>query len=114
MDFIQQYGKNRQRCQQNKFYYVVWQLLLYYYREFPSKIFSVYYDKKCVEKNLNKLEQSSDFWISNSRKDFTFVISLKNSLRVAKFAMIQRILKLAPNVWAGGWLHHKHITVRDP
>ena len=38
----QQYGKNRQRCQQSKFYYAVWQLLLYYYREFPSKILSVY------------------------------------------------------------------------
>ena len=32
--FTQQYGKNRQSCQQNKFYYAVWQLLLYYYREF--------------------------------------------------------------------------------
>ena len=41
VNFIQQYGKNRQRCQQNKFYYAVWQLLLYYYREFPSKILSV-------------------------------------------------------------------------
>ena len=41
VNFTQQYGKNRQRCQQNKFYYAVWQLLLYYYREFPSKIFSV-------------------------------------------------------------------------
>ena len=39
--FTQQYGKNRQRCQQNAFYYAVWQLLLYLYREFPSKIFSV-------------------------------------------------------------------------
>ena len=41
VDFTQQYGKNRRRCQQNKFYYAVWQLLLYYYREFPSKILSV-------------------------------------------------------------------------
>ena len=41
VNFTQQYGKNRQRCQQNKFYYAVWQLLLYYYREFPSKILSV-------------------------------------------------------------------------
>ena len=32
----QQYGKNRQRCEQNKFYYAVWQLLLYYYY-FPQK-----------------------------------------------------------------------------
>ena len=38
----QQYGKNRQRCKQNKFYYAVWQLLLYFYREFSSKILSVY------------------------------------------------------------------------
>ena len=29
-NFTQQYGKNRQRCQQNKFYYAVWQLLLYF------------------------------------------------------------------------------------
>ena len=42
VNFTQQYGKNRQTCQQNKFYYAVWQLLLYYYREFPSKILSVY------------------------------------------------------------------------
>ena len=39
---IKQYGKNRRRCQQNKFYYAVWQLLLYFYREFPSKILSVH------------------------------------------------------------------------
>ena len=42
MNFTQQYGQNRQRCQQNPFYYVVWQLLLYFYGEFPSKILSVY------------------------------------------------------------------------
>ena len=42
MNFTQHYGKNRQSCQQYKFYYAVWQLLLYYYREFPSKILSVY------------------------------------------------------------------------
>ena len=42
VNFTQQYGKDRQRCQQNKFYYAVWQLLLYYYREFPSKMLSVY------------------------------------------------------------------------
>ena len=28
--------------QQNKFHYAVWQLLLYYYREFPAKILSVH------------------------------------------------------------------------
>ena len=42
VNFTRQYGKNRQRCQQNGFYYAVWQLLLYFYREFPSKILSVY------------------------------------------------------------------------
>ena len=42
VNFTQQYGKNRQTCQQNKFYYPVWQLLLYYYREFSSKILYVY------------------------------------------------------------------------
>ena len=42
MNFTQQYGKNRQRRQQNTFYYAVRQLLLYFYREFPSKILSVY------------------------------------------------------------------------
>ena len=41
VNFTQQYGKNRQRCQQNKFYYAVWQLLRYFYREFYSKILSV-------------------------------------------------------------------------
>ena len=41
VNFTQQYGKNRQRCQQNIFYYAEWQLLLYFYREFPSKILSV-------------------------------------------------------------------------
>ena len=40
MNFTQQYGKNRQRCHKNKFYYAVWQLLLYFYREFPSRILS--------------------------------------------------------------------------
>ena len=35
VDFTQQYEKNRQRCQQNTYYYAVWQLLLYFYREFP-------------------------------------------------------------------------------
>ena len=40
-EFHSKYGKNRQRCQQNKFYYAVWQLLLYFYKEFPSKILSV-------------------------------------------------------------------------
>ena len=34
--------KNSQTCQQNTFYYAVWQLLLYFYREYPSKILSVY------------------------------------------------------------------------
>ena len=42
VNFTQQYGKKRQRCQENKFYYPVWQLLLYFYREFPSKILSVW------------------------------------------------------------------------
>ena len=42
VNFTRQDGKNRQRCQQNKFYYAVWQLLLYYYRESPSKILSVW------------------------------------------------------------------------
>ena len=38
VNFTQQYGKNRQRCQQNPFYHAVWHLLLYFYREFPSEI----------------------------------------------------------------------------
>ena len=41
VNFTQQCGKNRQRCQQTKFYYAVWQLLLYYDRDFRSKILSV-------------------------------------------------------------------------
>ena len=43
VNFTQQYRKNRQTGQENKFYYDAWQLLLYYYREFPSKILSVHY-----------------------------------------------------------------------
>ena len=42
VNFTQQYGKNRQRCQQNTFHYAVWQLLVYFNREFPSTILSVY------------------------------------------------------------------------
>ena len=42
VNFTEQYRKNRPRCQQNKFHYAVWQLLLYLYREFPSKILSVH------------------------------------------------------------------------
>ena len=42
VNFIQQYGKNCQRCVQNIFYYAVWQLLLYFYREFPWKILAVW------------------------------------------------------------------------
>ena len=52
VNFIQQYGKNRQRCQQNTFYYAVWQLLLYFYREFPSKILSVYEIFECKFKYI--------------------------------------------------------------
>ena len=36
VNFTQQYGKNCQRCQQNTHYYAVWQLLLYFYREFVA------------------------------------------------------------------------------
>ena len=58
MNFTQQYGKNRQRCQQNKFYCAVWQLLLYFYREFPSKILSV-----CVnQKSLNETTSYEKKW----------------------------------------------------
>ena len=42
VNFTQQYKKNCQSCQQNAFYYAVWQLLLYFYREFSSRILSVY------------------------------------------------------------------------
>ena len=42
VNFTQQYAKNRQRCRKIAFYYAVWQLLLYFYSEFPSKILSVY------------------------------------------------------------------------
>ena len=48
MNLTQQYRKNRQRFQQNKFHYAVWQLLLYYYREFRSKIVSVYMTKNVL------------------------------------------------------------------
>ena len=41
VNFTQQYGENRRRCQQNIFYYAVWQWLLYFYREFPAKILAV-------------------------------------------------------------------------
>ena len=38
VNFIQQYGENCRRCQQNIFCYAVWQLLLYFYRELPLKV----------------------------------------------------------------------------
>ena len=41
VNFTQQYGKNRQTCQENTFYYAAWKLLLYFYREFPLKILSM-------------------------------------------------------------------------
>ena len=46
VNFTQQDEKNRQRYQQNQFYYAVWQLLVYFYREFPLKILSVCYIPK--------------------------------------------------------------------
>ena len=52
MNFTKQYRKNRQRCQENEFYSVVWQLLLYFYKEFPSKILSVYVFVKKTSRNL--------------------------------------------------------------
>ena len=82
VNFTQQYGKNRQRCQQNKFYYALWQLLLYYYTEFPSKILSVYHctlslyfisilyvSCSCVIKTLffrkiNDVHWNCSFWLS--------------------------------------------------
>ena len=42
VNFTQQYGKTCERCQQNKFYYAVWHLLLHYYRKFSLKILSVH------------------------------------------------------------------------
>ena len=53
VNFNQQYGKNRERCQQNTYYFAVWQLLLYFYREFPSKILSVWLGG--VEEHSGKL-----------------------------------------------------------
>ena len=62
VNFTQQYGKNRQRCQKNIFYYAVWPLLLYFYREFSSKILSlqrsVRKSHKC-ERDRNKMVWSS-------------------------------------------------------
>ena len=37
MNFTQKYGKNRQRCQQNKFYYAVWQYCYIIIENFPQK-----------------------------------------------------------------------------
>ena len=54
VNFTHQYGKNRQRCQQDPFYCAVWQLLLYFYREFPSKIRSVWDQKGAVYHELLK------------------------------------------------------------
>ena len=68
MNFTQQYGKNRQRYQQNTYYYVVWQLLLYFYREFPSKILSV-----CFLERLEKFTQ-----ISNDLHPFTLPTKCSN------------------------------------
>ena len=54
VSFTQQYGKNRQRCQQNIYYYAVLQLLLYFCREFPSKILSVCVVCADVRGNVNR------------------------------------------------------------
>ena len=54
----QQYGKNRKRCQQNTFYYAVWKLLLYFYREFPSKILSVYTNILCPISDITAIFSS--------------------------------------------------------
>ena len=61
MNFTQQRAKNRQRCQQNAFYSAVWQLLLYFYREFPSTIFSV---RVASEVHLvSSFAYVSNFWV---------------------------------------------------
>ena len=50
--FTQQYGKNRQSFQENAFYYAVWQLLVYFYREFSSKILSVWHEMEIQSKSI--------------------------------------------------------------
>ena len=64
MNFTQQYGKNRQRCQQNTFYYAVWQLLLYFDKEFPLKILSMYRNNEV----LSCSEWKKDVIITDSKE----------------------------------------------
>ena len=59
-NFPQQYGRNRQRFQQNTFYYDVWQLLLDFYREFPSKILSMQSDLRIISNWITKMSDNSD------------------------------------------------------
>ena len=90
VNFTQQYGKNRQRCQQNTYYYAVWQLLLYFYREFPLK---------------NSLRAESKFVIRNSSyRAFYACISLSTTSIIPRQAS-------APEIFALCW---KISTIADP
>ena len=80
VNFTQQYGKNRQRCQQNTYYYAVWQLLLYFYREFPSKILSVYVVSYLHEGTGKVRKTCADTVISHLTESVLSLQSLKVSL----------------------------------
>ena len=77
MNFTQQYGKNHQRCQQNKFYYAVWQLLLYFYREFSSKILSVHYFK-LTRMKFTYLRQTVQHNVPRYHSSFALGLHAKN------------------------------------
>ena len=62
-NFTQQYGKNRQRCQQNTFYYAVWQLLLYRISlENSLRVLSVDWD--CLIEAFLRLQSRWHYWLS--------------------------------------------------
>ena len=79
MNFTQQYGKNRKRCQQNKFYYAVWQLLLYYYRDFPSKILEKVDASRCLSIYRAKTDS---MYLCHEKYDIQQAVGIKLSSRV--------------------------------
>ena len=57
MNFSQQYRKNRQRCRQNKFYYAVWQLLLYFIEKFAQEF------SPCTEGSIQVYRKITDLFV---------------------------------------------------
>ena len=107
VNFTQQYRKNRQRCQKKTFYYAVWQLLLYYYRKFPSKTLSVYFElfRYLWRKYFNWMNNFKMIYINSGRHIYFFTTLIREQgvkfLRRVKISyskisewLTSRILKL--------------------